>query len=364
MQENRIHVANGSVIHALRDLRIPTSPLLAAEFQLRHVDGPDCVFVGRVARVRHVSRSLARLHQFLIGHGLNALPKIFDRELGFGRWTWAKPSTMCNAKFSLDFTAGSQLLRTALDSKHKLRVKCRSIFSPGGTMLRLAIAVLLAIGPIPLNSRSDGKVLAQNDTTNTPAPGAYKNCPARGDGGDTILNTLKNRSSQVPSPKIIEIGEILALPSSTQVGPSSFRSGWNSHNLDLVAPYEKTGVILQGYLRRVKQEGQEHCNCERADLNDFHMWLIASPTDTPAKSVVVEATPRWRGANPTWDYHVLQHLVAQHAQIRITGWLMFDQEHPSQLHATSRLPIIRGTLWEVHPVTRIEVFSNGVWREL
>lgn len=231
-------------------------------------------------------------------------------------------------------------------------------------MLRLVLAVLLAIGPIPLSSRSDGKVLAQNDTTNTPAPGAYKDCPAGGDAGDTILNTLKNRSSQVPSPKPTEIAEILGFPSSTQVGPKNPRSVWNRQNLDLVAPYEKTGIILQGYLRRVKQEGKEHCNCERTDLNDFHMWMIADPADPPAKSMVVEATPRWRGANPNWNLGVLQRLVAQHAQIRITGWLLFDQEHPSQLHATSTLPIIRGTLWEVHPVTRIEVFSNGVWREL
>jgi hypothetical protein len=56
--------------------------------------------------------------------------------------------------------------------------------------------------------------------------------------------------------------------------------------------------------------------------------------------------------------------VPQHAKIRITGWMMFDQEHPDQLHVTQQHPIIRGSLWEIHPVTKIEVSSNGQSREL
>ncbi len=80
--------------------------------------------------------------------------------------------------------------------------------------------------------------------------------------------------------------------------------------------------------------------------------------------MVVEVTPRWRGANPNWNLIAFQHLVSQHARVRITGWLMFDQEHPDQLHTAQNRPATRGTLWELHPVTKIEVLSGGTWREL
>jgi hypothetical protein len=37
---------------------------------------------------------------------------------------------------------------------------------------------------------------------------------------------------------------------------------------------------------------------------------------------------------------------------------MFDPEH------TNHLGKYRMTLWEIHPITRIEVFQNGAWIEL
>jgi hypothetical protein len=38
--------------------------------------------------------------------------------------------------------------------------------------------------------------------------------------------------------------------------------------------------------------------------------------------------------------------------------LMLDPEHPEQLGKT------RGTLWEIHPVMRIEVRRGGRWGDL
>jgi hypothetical protein len=42
----------------------------------------------------------------------------------------------------------------------------------------------------------------------------------------------------------------------------------------------------------------------------------------------------------------------------VSGWLMMDQEHPDQVGKT------RGTLWEVHPVMRLEVERRGGWEPL
>jgi hypothetical protein len=37
---------------------------------------------------------------------------------------------------------------------------------------------------------------------------------------------------------------------------------------------------------------------------------------------------------------------------------MLDQEHPDQVGRT------RGTLWEIHPIMKIEVNRNGGWTTL
>jgi hypothetical protein len=42
----------------------------------------------------------------------------------------------------------------------------------------------------------------------------------------------------------------------------------------------------------------------------------------------------------------------------MTGWLMFDTDHPDQIGKT------RGGRWEIHPITTIEVFSGGRGIEL
>jgi hypothetical protein len=46
---------------------------------------------------------------------------------------------------------------------------------------------------------------------------------------------------------------------------------------------------------------------------------------------------------------------------------MFDPDHPSQLYDPAnpnKKNKHRQTLWEVHPVTKIEVFQGGAWVDL
>jgi hypothetical protein len=45
--------------------------------------------------------------------------------------------------------------------------------------------------------------------------------------------------------------------------------------------------------------------------------------------------------------------------VRFSGWLLFDPEHKNHLLR------YRPTLWEIHPITKIEVkLPNGVWIDL
>ena len=56
--------------------------------------------------------------------------------------------------------------------------------------------------------------------------------------------------------------------------------------------------------------------------------------------------------------HTLKRLAQQRAKVRITGWLMLDPEYLDQIGHTG------GGWWEIHPITKIEVFTGGRWVQL
>jgi hypothetical protein len=47
-------------------------------------------------------------------------------------------------------------------------------------------------------------------------------------------------------------------------------------------------------------------------------------------------------------------------RIRVYGWLYYESPHAGD----GSVGTWRGTAWEVHPITRIEVFDNGAWRSI
>jgi len=182
---------------------------------------------------------------------------------------------------------------------------------------------------------------------------AQSPCPPNGSpklGGAPLpitkqqLNGLKNRTEMPPSVEPMKVGDILHFD--------------DRHDPEL----EKKGVVLEGFLLGFKREGPESPNCYSDTRRDFHMWVGPRQPPSPdmslamrAQSVVVEPTPAMQERHPTWDEENFNELVGR--RIRVTGWLMFDPEHPDQIAHT------RGTLWEVHPVMKIEVFHAGEWLE-
>lgn len=69
-------------------------------------------------------------------------------------------------------------------------------------------------------------------------------------------------------------------------------------------------------------------------------------------------TPRVRQIHPNWTVSRLMPWDDNPEPVRISGWLMVDPQHPNHLHK------YRLTLWEIHPITKIEVYSNGDWQNL
>src|SRR6266566_4716853 len=73
---------------------------------------------------------------------------------------------------------------------------------------------------------------------------------------------------------------------------------------------------------------------------------------------IVDTTPRVR-PNHKWTTQMVAAYVNQMKQLRISGWLMYDFQH---LDVVGR---DRGTVWEVHPITKIEVQDQaGNWANL
>ncbi len=185
-------------------------------------------------------------------------------------------------------------------------------------------------------------------------------CPAQGDGGDRLLNVQKNRLQSPERIDPIDVGGILELP--RRFDAPRWRDRWPRRVASLVAGQEARGVALVGYLLAARQSGPESCNCHLPDRRDFHVWIGAAPAADyldaklrRAEAVIVEMTPGVRDLHPGWRLRVLERLAHDRARVRVTGWLMYDPEHPEQLGKT------RGTLWEVHPVTGFEVWSGGRW---
>ncbi len=187
----------------------------------------------------------------------------------------------------------------------------------------------------------------------------FHGCPPEGVGGDPALNRFKNRVEVPGEFEPLRFQELRDLDVPEGVS-KKYRAAWPQAAREVVEAQEQRAVQVVGYLLKVKLEGQESPNCYSDDsrLRDFHIWLANSTDDDRADAVVVEVTPRIRAQHPSWSLTNLRRLVSQQSRARISGWLMLDPEHPDQVGRT------RATLWEIHPVLKIEVWSGNTWREL
>jgi hypothetical protein len=126
---------------------------------------------------------------------------------------------------------------------------------------------------------------------------------------------------------------------------------WSAADHAQLDPSNGVPVQTEGYLLQARQEGPESPNCHAADPanQDFHTWLASQPSDDRAtRSAVIEFTPRVRAKHPTWTLEALQGLARQKRRVRISGWTMLDPEHLDEVGKSS------GTIWEIHPVMKVE----------
>jgi hypothetical protein len=203
-------------------------------------------------------------------------------------------------------------------------------------------------------------------------PASFRDCPPEGTpGGDTPLNLLKNRDAAPETYERFEIADLLEnTPDALMEQVTVRRDSWPDAATAEVRAWESKGVVVEGRLLMVRESGPESCNCRRDDLRDWHVWIgvekASSRADAKRKrnaSVIAEPTPRWQARNG-WRLRQFDALARQSARVRVYGWLLFDQEHPEETPRMKGDAATRGTLWEIHPVTKIEIFTGGAWVEL
>jgi hypothetical protein len=240
----------------------------------------------------------------------------------------------------------------------------------------VALTMAIAVGAYPGKRR--GSKLASTVAAPPPPPGvtppctedegSIDECPITGCGelGDGRLNTAKNQTSAPSSPVAMTLDEIRALHQ-----PLHWNTGANRSSIQ-GAGKEGTGVVVKGFLLKVKAEGKESCNCglgRRIDT-DVHLAVVSKLPDSETEtaidnseltSITAEITPRVRGENEKWLFKNVNDLEGFY--VRLTGLLMLDTKHIPQSHLLpherTNHGLKRATNWEIHPVTKIEICTKS-----
>jgi hypothetical protein len=180
----------------------------------------------------------------------------------------------------------------------------------------------------------------------------YKGCPPWGSHGpDVLQDLLRNRIGRASHPRAIPFHKFAALPWPRDVTLKHIPTArWSRKDRRKIYRYLGEAVSVVGYLTDVYLGPPEPANCNGKAGYDWHLQLGSSPHTALGDTVVTEATPRVRAREHGFRLQRMLLLHQHHAKVRITGWLFLDSGHAHDIE-NSRI-----TLWEVHPVTRVDVW--------
>jgi hypothetical protein len=159
----------------------------------------------------------------------------------------------------------------------------------------------------------------------------------------------KNRE-EVPSHyESLTFTEFLALP--------PIPAHYTEQDWTIVRQESLRAVSLEGYIAEVRRIHDGPMYGDWPWEGDFHVHLRDRPQSqcTPPgprnNQIVTEVTPHFQPPRTGWSEAALRDLCDRQVRVRISGWLLHDYEHAD---GVSRW---RATPWEIHPVTRIEVWD-------
>jgi len=165
------------------------------------------------------------------------------------------------------------------------------------------------------------------------------------------LRAMKDRLAPPESVEVFTLADFAALPHRAAVAD--------------YAPLERRGVVMEGYVQRFM----------RAVDDDYHLEIAPTPRAPGGADTVyatAEITPGIRRDSRPWSY---ERLVAAFRpnrggvtswdqgprRVRVSGWLLYDYPYDAPPSAwTMRMASPRISGWEIHPVTRIELWDAAL----
>jgi len=227
-------------------------------------------------------------------------------------------------------------------------------------LIIICLLIIVALIYIAIPKGRHGKEVERSAPSyNGTAPKDFHGIPPEGIGGDPELNKEKNRWAAPSEFSQLSVSQIISLPhDALDMMGKEKRSRWSSSAIDQAAANENRGIQVIGYLAHAKESGPEACNGHSDIYHDFHFWITEYPGEDKNKGIVIEAIPFWKEQFPSWRLEAFEKLASENAKVRVSGWLLWDEEHGDEVGKS------RGSLWEVHPFTKFEVFSHGKWIEL
>lgn len=191
-------------------------------------------------------------------------------------------------------------------------------------------------------------------TTNGNDAEILANCPVEGDAKLPRVRALNPLKRRMPTPAAADMDDQVTLAAMVVSGDDTDR--FNT----------KKGATIEGYVADVKVGGVESVNCHTHDpkYRDTHIELTLDPLhDAGNKHVIVEVTPQWREEmsknGVDWTTTTLRKQLLGR-WIKVTGWLLFDEEHANAAENTNPggARNWRATVWEIHPITDIQVLPG------
>jgi len=153
---------------------------------------------------------------------------------------------------------------------------------------------------------------------------------------------LDDKKTRVTIPSHYErltFSGFLALPS---LDAEYDQSDWTT-----VRAYTQRAVSLEGYIVELMPSRDGDI---RADLRDTRQPRCF-PGGQRQAQLVARVTPAFQPPKTGWSYDVLLDLCQRQAGVRLSGWLLHDFQHVKDVGDG------RGSAWEIHPVTKIEVWD-------
>lgn len=186
----------------------------------------------------------------------------------------------------------------------------------------------------------------------------FNGIPPEGKGGDPLLNLQKNRTTIPEKLETYSVHQILAIPSTKLEGTNdNTRKYWSDEAKQYAAKWESKGVSVEGYLVKARESGRESANGNSDKHQDYHLWIVQEKNEPRSSSIIAEVTPRMKAVKPSWKIENFVKLSNKRTKVRVTGWLLWDEEHGDEVGRS------RGSQWEIHPMTKFEIFEKGEWKE-